>query len=113
MFIAPGHWVPYAELIGEELRLLPSLYSWNGKAKVPMHIIQPHRRCCGKITKRLGGSHNIDLRGALSSLPQAFNGIFMVIGLYLDTVTEWLGKQQEHLQELRLVRVVLTIGLED
>jgi hypothetical protein len=37
----------------------------------------------------------------------------MVIGLYLDTVTKWLGKQQEHLRELRLVRVVLTIGLED
>jgi hypothetical protein len=123
MFIGTNYWgftlrVPYIRLICKELSLLPSFYrlEWQGtgsnvyQGKFFSLIVD----AVAKL-RSLREIHipYVDLNGAFSSLPQAFNGISIRLGTYSDTITERLGKQQEHLQELRIVCVALTLDPED
>ena len=126
-FIGTNRWglrlqVPYVRLICEELRLLPSLYrlEWHEWQTPDFYVYQGKFSFVVDAVAKLRSIREIripyvDLNGplVLSSLSQAFNGISIRLGTYPDIVTEWLGKQQEHLQELRIVRVVLTLDLED
>lgn len=125
-FIGTNRWglrlhVVSIRLIGKELCLLPSLcrlewHKWQGSDS---YVYQGKFGLIIDAVAKLRSIQEIripyveDGPRALSALPQAFNRISIRLGTYPDTVTEWLGKQHKHLQELHVVCVVLIIVPED
>jgi hypothetical protein len=126
-FIGTNRWglrlqVADVRLLCDELSLLPSLYKleWHKWQGPDSYVYREKFDLIIDAVAKLRSVQEIhvpyiafDGPLALSSLPQTFIGISIRLGTHLAVITGWLEKQQEHLQELHIVRVFLTIDLKN
>ena len=108
-------------LICKELCLLHSLYrlEWHNWPSLYSHAYHETLDLVIDAVANLQSIREIHIPLVLSSSPsiltpltQAFDAISIRLGKHLDIVVEWLEKQQGHLRELHIVRVILTMGPE-